>query len=170
MIAFGAAVSTTRSERATRRKSSELGDGAWYGNELTANDGWRSSEKALGIRMLRREKNVLRAALFNDAAGVHDGDAIGDLGDHTEVVSDEEESEFHFAAELVEQFEDLFLNGDIESGSGLIGDKQFGIGGEGHGDHDALAKAAGKLMRKLPGADIRLGDSGALEGGVYAAL
>jgi len=170
MIAFGAAVSTTRSERAARWKSGELWDGAGDGNELTANDGWRSSEKALRIGMLRREKDVLCGTLFNDAPSVHDGDAMGDLGDHTEVVSNKEEGQFHFAAELVEQFEDLFLNGDIESGGGLVGDEQFGIGGEGHGNHDALAKTTGELMRKLPRADIGLGDGGSFEGGVDAAL
>ena len=143
MIAFGATVSTTRGERATRWMSGELWDGAGDGNELTPNDGWRSSEEPLSIGMLRREKDVLRGALFNDAPSVHDGDAIGDLGDHTEVVSDEQEGEFHFAAELVEQFEDLVLNGDIESGGGLVGDEQFGGGGKSHSDHDALAKSAG---------------------------
>ena len=169
-IAFGAAVSTAGSERAARRKRGELRDRAWDGNELSTNDGWRSREKALRIGMLRREEDVLRGALFDDAPSVHDGDAIGDLGNYTEVVSDKEEGEFHLAAELVEQFEDLFLNGDIESGGGLVGDEQFGIGGEGHGNHDALAKTTGELMRKLPGANIGLGDGGSFEGGVDAML
>lgn len=169
-IAFGAAVSTAGSERAARRKRAELRDRAWDGNELSTNDGWRSRKKALRIGMLRREQNVLRAALFNDAPSVHDGDAIGDLGNDTEVVSDKQEREFHFAAQSLEQFEDLFLNGDIESGGGLVGNEQLGIGGEGHGNHDALAKTPGELMRKLPGADIGLGDGGSFEGGVDAAL
>ena len=170
MIAFGAAVSTARSEGATRWKSGELRDGPGDGNELSANNGWRSREKALGVRMLRRQENALRGTLFNDAPGVHDGDAIGDLGDYTEVVRDEEEGKLHLAAELVEQFEDLSLHGDIESGGGFVGNEQFRIGRESHGDHDALAKAAGELMRKLAGAHLGLGDSGAFEGGVHASL
>ena len=170
LLAFGAAVSTARRERATWWKRDELGDRAGNGNELTANDCWRRGEKALSVGMLGREEDVLRGTLFNDAAGVHDGDAIGDLGDDTKVVSDEEESEFHFAAELVEQFEDLFLHRDIESGGGLVGDEQFGIGGESHGDHDALAKSAGELMRKLPVADVGFGNGGAFEGSADASL
>ncbi len=112
----------------------------------------------------------MRGTFFNDASGIHDGDTISDLGNDTEIVSDEEKSEFHFAAELVEQFEDLFLHRDIESGGGLVSDEQFGIGRESHGDHDALAKSAGELMRKLPGADVGFGDGGAFEGGVDASL
>ena len=146
------------------------GNRAGNGDELTANDGRRSGEKALSVRMLRREENVLRRTFFNDASGVHDGDTIGDLGNDTKVVSDEEKSEFHFAAELVEQFEDLFLHRDIESGGGLIGDEQSGIGGESHGDHNALTKSAGELMRKLPGADVGFGNGGAFECGVDASL
>jgi hypothetical protein len=170
LVAFGAAVSTAGSKRATRRKRAELRDSAGDRDELPANDGWRGRQEALRIGMLWRQEDVLSRALFNDTAGVHDGDAISDLGDYAEIVSDEEESEFHFAAELVEQFKDLFLNGDIESGCRFIGNQQFGIGGERHGDHDALAKSAGELMRKLPGADVRIGHSGSFEGGVDAAL
>ncbi len=170
LIAFGAAVSTTRRERATWWKRDELGNRAGNGNELPADDGGRSGEKALSVRMLWRDEDVLRGTFLNDAAGVHDGDAFGDLGDDTEIVSDEEESKFHFAAELVEQFKDLFLHGDIESGGGLVGDEQFGIGGESHGDHDALTKSAGELMRKLPSADIGFGNGGSFEGGVDASL
>jgi len=170
LVAFIAAVTTARGKRATGWKRGEFGDSTGNRDELTANGGGGSGEKALSVRMLRGEKDVLRGALFNDAAGVHDGDAIGDLGDDTKVVSDEEESEFHFAAELVEQFEDLFLHRDIESGGGLVGDEQFGIGGESHGDHDALAKSAGELMRKLPVTDVGFGNGGAFEGSVDASL
>jgi hypothetical protein len=115
--------------------------------------------------MFRRHKDVLRGTFLNDAAGVHHGDAIGDFGHHPEVVSYEQDSELHFAAKPVEKFEDLFLYRDIKSCGWLIGDEQFRIGGQGHGDHDALAETAGELMRELPGADLGLGNGGAFESG-----
>jgi hypothetical protein len=120
--------------------------------------------------MPRGEEDFARGTFFNDAAGVHDGNAVGDLGNDTEVVSDEEKSQAHVAAELIEQFEDLFLDGDIKGGGGLVGDEQLGIGGESHGDHDALAKSAGELMRKLRGADSGFGDGGSFECGMNAPL
>jgi hypothetical protein len=44
------------------------------------------------------------------------------------------------------RFEDLGLDGDVERGGGLVGDEQARVAGEGHGDHDALALAAGELV------------------------
>jgi hypothetical protein len=43
---------------------------------------------------------------------------------------------------------DLRLDGDVERGGRLVGDQHFRIAGERHGDHGALAHAAGA------GADI----------------
>ena len=47
------------------------------------------------------------------------------------------------------QVEDLRLHGDVEGGGGLVGEQQRGAAGQRHGDHDALAHAAGQLVRVL---------------------
>ena len=49
--------------------------------------------------------------------------------------------------ELLEQFQDLRLDGHVERGRGLVGDQKVRFVGERHGDHDTLALAAGKLVR-----------------------
>jgi hypothetical protein len=49
--------------------------------------------------------------------------------------------------EVAQQVEDLGLDGDVERGGGLVGDEQARVAGERHGDHDALAHAAGELVR-----------------------
>ena len=48
---------------------------------------------------------------------------------------------------LAMQLEDLRLDGDVERGGRLVGDQQVGIVGERHGDHHALALAAGQFVR-----------------------
>ena len=50
-----------------------------------------------------------------------------------------------FAA-VGQQLQDLGLYGDIQGGGGLVGDEQFWFVDQGHGDHHALAHAAGKLV------------------------
>ena len=50
-------------------------------------------------------------------------------------------------AEVSQQGEDLRLDGDVEGGGGLVGDEQAGLVDDGHGDEDALALAAGELVR-----------------------
>ncbi len=49
--------------------------------------------------------------------------------------------------EVVEQVEDLALDRDIEGGHGLVADDELGVQGERPGDADALALAAGELVR-----------------------
>jgi hypothetical protein len=51
--------------------------------------------------------------------------------------------------QLDHQVEDLRLDGDVERRGRLVGDQHLGIAGQRHGDHDALAHAARKLVRIL---------------------
>ena len=55
--------------------------------------------------------------------------------------------------QVAEQLEDLSLDGDVERGGGLVCDKQLGLTGQGHGNHDALAQAP----RELVGIGVDLG-------------
>jgi hypothetical protein len=45
-----------------------------------------------------------------------------------------------------QQVEDLRLDGDVERRGGLVGDQQVRVADQRHGDHDALAQAAGELV------------------------
>ena len=56
-------------------------------------------------------------------------------------------------------FDDLRLDGDVERGGRLVGDQQIGFVGERHGDHDALALAAGQLMRIAAEPALRVGNA-----------
>ena len=49
--------------------------------------------------------------------------------------------------QLAHQVEDLRLDGHIQRGGGLVGDQDLWIARQRHGDHDALAHAAGELVR-----------------------
>jgi len=44
-------------------------------------------------------------------------------------------------------FEDLRLDRDVERGGRFVGDEQLRPAGQRHGDHHALAHAAGEAMR-----------------------
>ena len=63
------------------------------------------------------------------------------------------------------QLQDLRLRGDVERGGRLVGDQQRRLERERHRDHDALALAAGELVRvrgercaRGPAARLRAGD------------
>ncbi len=81
-------------------------------------------------------------------ARVHDDDAIADLVRGAEVVRREEHGHAALLHELAQQPQDLRLDGHVERRGGLVGDDQVRSRQERHGDHEALALAAGKLVRQ----------------------
>src|SRR5258708_39406693 len=50
------------------------------------------------------------AAGFDDAAGIHYGDTPGHLGHATKIVGEEEQPQFHLAAQAIQQNPNLFLH------------------------------------------------------------
>ena len=56
--------------------------------------------------------------------------------------------------QLLEQVDDLRLDRDVEGGHRLVGDDQLGLERERPGDADALALAAGELVR-VPASAVR---------------
>ena len=121
-------------------------------------------EQAAGVGMRWGLKNVSLAAEFDQVAGVHDGDTVGDLRNDREIVRDKQHGEAETGAEIGEQIEDLRLDGDVQSGGRFVGDEQARAVDDGHGDHDALAHAAGKLMRIIAVAARGVGDGDVVHG------
>jgi hypothetical protein len=72
---------------------------------------------------------------------------VRDLGDDAEIVRDEEHAGSVARLQVADQRKNLRLRGDVERGSGLIGDQQHRVEHQRHRDHDALALAARQLVR-----------------------
>ena len=89
--------------------------------------------------------DVVAGSLFGDAAEVHDGDGVADVPDDFEVVGDEQVGQAEVGLEVGEEVEDLGLDGDVEGGDGFVADDELGAQGQGAGDADALALAAGEF-------------------------
>ena len=60
--------------------------------------------------------------------------------------------------QLAHQVEDLRLDRDVQRGGRFVGDQQLGIARQRHGDHHALAHAAGQLVRIGVHTMLRLGN------------
>ena len=73
-----------------------------------------------------RRRLVGRAAL-DAAAAVHHQDVVGELGDHAEVVRDDDDRGAELLLQVADQVEDLRLDGDVEGGRRLVGDEQLGV-------------------------------------------
>ena len=69
-----------------------------------------------------------------------------------EVVGDEEVGQpLSSLLQVLQQVDDLGLDGDVEGRDGLVADDERGVAGQGAGDADALALAAGELVGEAVG-------------------
>ena len=106
------------------------------------------AEQTPRVRVLRVVEQLVERALLDDAPGVHDEHAVGDVGDDAEVVGDEDDRRRRSRrAASLELVEDLRLDRHVERGRRLVGDQQLGRARQRHRDHHALAHAAGELVR-----------------------
>ena len=115
------------------------------------------------VGVLRPGEDRVRTALLNLVAAIHDQHAVGHLGHHAHVVRDEDHAHVHFLLQLPDQLQDLGLDGHVQRGGGLVGDQQLRLAGQRHGDHDALAHAAGQLVRIAVQDGTGLGDAHAFQ-------
>ena len=104
---------------------------------------------------------------LDDPAEVHHRDPVGDVPGQAEVVGDDEHRQAELVAQPQQQRQDLAAHRGVQRGHRLVGDEHLGLEDERAGDDDALALAAGQLVRVAqeealgraqPGPRQRLGD------------
>ena len=106
-----------------------------------------SGEKSLGVRMHRSLiKHFLGSSLHNEAE-VHNGDPVGDHFHDGEVMRNENVGQIEFLLQMMEEVQHLGLDGNVQSGNGLVGDDELRFYGQGPGDSDTLFLTAGELVR-----------------------
>ena len=113
--------------------------------------------------MLGVVEDLVERALLHDAARVHHGDPVGDVGHHAEVVGHEDHRGAGLVAQLADALEDLRLDRHVERGGRLVGDQHARVAREGQRDHHALAHAARELERVGVDALARPRDADPLE-------
>jgi hypothetical protein len=101
----------------------------------------------LGVGVGRVVADLLPGAGFYDAAVLHDRYSVAEVADQRHGVGDEEASEVVACLEVAEEVDDLGGDGGVEGADGLVEDEEGRAEGEGAGDVEALALAAGELVR-----------------------
>ena len=105
------------------------------------------AEQRLRVRVARRGEHAPHRALLGDPARVHDHHLVARLGDHRQVVGDQDQRQPEVAPQLLEQLQDLRLDHDVEGGRRLVADDDRRVAGERHRDHRPLAHPARQLVR-----------------------
>ena len=105
------------------------------------------AEQAPGVGMLGVVEDLVERPLLDDPARVHDGDAVGDVRHHAQVVGHEDYRRTRLVAQLADALQDLRLDRHVERRGGLVGDQDRRVARQRKGDHHALAHAARELVR-----------------------
>jgi len=103
-------------------------------------------QQSLRVFMMGIREDLIGRAAFDNVAGVHDGDAVAHGGDDAQVMGDDDDGHAQLLLQIHHQFQDLRLNGDVQSRGRLVGDQQLRLAGQGDGDHDSLPHASGQLI------------------------
>jgi hypothetical protein len=115
----------------------------------------------VGVELFRQRAR--RVAGLHHLAMAQDGDAVGHLGHHGEVVRDQQQAHAAFRDEVAQEVEDLRLQHHVERRRRFVGDQQLGLQRAGDGDDDALALAAGQFVRIARQREFRFGQADAVE-------
>src|SRR5579859_1015742 len=115
-------------------------------------DGLQQTQR---VRVARVVEDLVGGAGFDDVAGIHDVDAIGDARDNTQVVGDHDDRHAQLLAQTLDQVQNLGLNRHVERGRRLVSQQELRFAAEGHGNHDALTHAARELVRVIVDARAR---------------
>jgi hypothetical protein len=100
-----------------------------------------------------------------DRTGLHNPPVIdhrhlvGHIGNHTQVVSNQQDRHIEAFLQVFQQLQDLRLNGHIKRCRRLVGNQQRRAADQRHGNHRALTQAARKLKRIHVKGPRRIGKS-----------
>ena len=109
----------------------------------------RRQLQAARVRMPRRAEDLLGRSDFDRHARVKHHDLVANMGGKPQIMGDEDDRGAVAPGHFLHDLHDARLHDDVERRRRLVGNHQFGLSGERHGDKHALAHAAGQLMRIL---------------------
>ena len=105
------------------------------------------AEQLARIGVPRGGEDRRRVAFLDQLAGREHRDPVAEDADDRQIVADEDQRQVELFAEPAEEEEDLRLGRDVEAGDDLVGDDELRLERQRPGDADALALAAGNLVR-----------------------
>ena len=162
LVAEGAA----RVEVAAGRRVQEAGRIPGNRDQLGAGvtgDLGHAREQPPRVGHLRVGQDLGGLAVLHGPAAVHHQGVVGHLGHHAQVVGDDDDRGVELLLEVLEQVEDLRLDGHVQRRGRLVGDQHGRVVDQPHRDHRALPHAAGELVRVVVDPAVRLRDADPVE-------
>ena len=109
----------------------------------------RGRQQFLRIGVGGRVDHLVDGADLHNLTLVHHHYAVAQVGDHCQIVGDEDHRHAHLGLELFDDRQDLGLDRHVQRSRRLVGNQDVWLVEQRHGDHDPLAHTTGKLVRVL---------------------
>ncbi len=146
-----ARVEYTAARRAQRaRHVAQENDALALTFHLGVRDG-HSRQESLRVRVQRVLEDRVPVRQLHHVAEVHHAHAVADVADDREVVRDEQVRQVELVLQVLEQVDDLRLDGHVQRRDRLIADDEVWLNCQRPGDADALTLAARELVREAVG-------------------
>ena len=95
-------------------------------------------------------RGVVKISWFEPVSTIfplrHHAHPLGHVAHDAEVVGNQQHRHVQLALKILEELQDLGLDGYVEGGGGLVRNQQLRLVGQRHRDHHPLALPAGKLV------------------------
>ena len=109
--------------------------------------------------MLRIIEDFCCCSSLTETPTVHNNNVVTHIGDNTEIVRHQDNCHSKFLLQILNQLQNLCLNGHIQCCCRLICNEDIRFASQCHGNHDSLAHASGMLMWILLHAALRFIDA-----------
>ncbi len=116
-----------------------------------------------GVRVRGVLEDLLDRPGLDDLALAHDRHAVGDVGDHTDVVGDQKHRDAELLLHRADHVEHLGLDRHIQRCRRFVGDDEIGFAGQSARDQHALRHPARDLVRVPLHDSLGIGDPHPLE-------
>ena len=103
-------------------------------------------DQHLRVGVLRRAEQGRAVRLLDNLPALHHAHAVGNAPHQVQVMADQQQRHAQACLQFLEQVENFQLHGHIQRRGRFVGNQQFRLVGQGHGDHHPLALPAGQLV------------------------
>ena len=99
-------------------------------------------DQGAGIGVARRGEDVRGYARLDDAAGIHHGKPMTEMGDDSKIMADADQGHAFGAPQIRQKIQDPELRRHVEACCRLVQQQRLGFSRQRHGDGHALQLAA----------------------------
>ena len=124
------------------RRGQEAGDRLQAVPVLAMHLPGQAAQKSDRVRVTGVVEDLVGWPLLHDLARVNDAHPVAHLGNHRQVMTDEQDRSLELLSQLRNQVENFGFDGRVQGGSRLIEDQQCRLDGDGHRDDNSLQHAA----------------------------